>query len=762
MSTAHRPRTRWLPLLVALALVAAGCSPGPTSTPPPTAAGPPSGPITWSGTPDEKSPTWAADLDPDSAYGLHRRKGLATVVRPELVPLAAADTSALTSVDIVNRAECLSDAAQHPMCRFRLVFSALPARVTVGAVLNAGVTPATPDGLLVKVTHISGTSVDAVQATLQDALVQGRVLGREGTQRQRSCAPPRRSPTGVVLTAPSATPKSTPTGTPATAGNARRRTSTHPGFDVIGIPGELRIDAEPVDGVHLSGTLDFGAGCGLDGGVGGSDIAWVEVSCKAWQEASLAVTSTGSGPRHTERFFIADIPLAAIPIPIGPIVVVVVVDILITADINGQVHVNLRYGGTERAEVTGSVRYSIGNGLDHDGSVKVSAWSADSGLAADVEATTLARAQLRLSAYGVLGFYVGGDASLVFSGGPARSPRWQLKGNAGVFAGIFLGILGFELRAEIAYHLKAPFLIATGSNSTALDHRDVADRRARRSPPADCCHLPSKLTAIDAEDGALPVTWEDQTDHTTVTGSGPLRLPLASIGTHLLDVSATDSEGARTTTAVTVTVSAPSLTMTLTARDSSLAALSGTPSMPSGTVVFVDAALQTNAITPPSCSGITWRATGATVTTDGSCRATVTLTQIGTARVTASAQDTWGTSANATVAWTVTTAPPTVTPQFAGIDARAGTRIVTSGTRPGGQRTGHPHPDLPQSRCCWARRDLLLDPDDRRDHDPCDRRDRRDGRTGGTRRCAPTLRPHRGGTRRPSPSWPRTPSAGRP
>lgn len=118
------------------ALVAAGCSPGPTSTPP-TAAAPPSGPITWSGTPAEKSPTWAADLDPDSAYGLHRRKGLATVVRPELVPLAAADTSALTSVDIVNRAECLSDAAQHPMCRFRLVVGSEPVALTL-AYLNRG------------------------------------------------------------------------------------------------------------------------------------------------------------------------------------------------------------------------------------------------------------------------------------------------------------------------------------------------------------------------------------------------------------------------------------------------------------------------------------------------------------------------------------------------------------------------------------------------------------------------------------------------
>jgi hypothetical protein len=676
MSTAPRHPARWLATLAALSVIATGCTPGQPSSPPAsTAVISPSGPVTWTGTPDEKSPTWSANLDPDSVYGLHRRAGLPTVVRPEVVPMAAAETSALTSVEIVNRAECLSDAAQHPMCRFQLVFSALPARVTVGAVLNAGVTASTPNGLLVKVTEISGSTVNAVQATLQDALVQGEFW----VEKELNATELRAAPTlaaGVTLTPPSTTPKPTPSGTPVTA----HRRGAVPGFDVIGIPGQLTLDAEPVSGVHLTGSLDFGAGCGLDGGVGGSDVAWVEVSCKAWEEASLVVTSTGSGPRHTERFFIADIPLVAIPIPIGPIVVVVVVDILITADIDGQVHVNLRYGGTEHAEVTGSLRFSIGHGLDHDGSVKVSAWPENSGVAADVNASALARAQLRLSAYGVLGFYVGGDASLVFSGGPKQSPRWQLKGNAGLSAGIFLGIVGFELRAEISYHLKAPFLIATGSNAkptiavTWPKEGATVTAGGLLPPPLDA-------TAMDAEDGALPVTWEDKTDHTTVTGNGPLRLPLTSIGAHVLEVSATDSEGARTSTTATVTVAAPSLAVTLTARDSSLTALSGTASMPSGSVVFVDATMQTSALNGLPCSGLVWQATGATVSTDGSCRATVTLGQVGIARVTATAKDAWGTTATASTAVTVTKPPSTVTPQFAGIDARSGASVVTPGTR---------------------------------------------------------------------------------
>ena len=96
MSTAPRHPARWLATLAALSVIATGCTPGQPSSPPAsTAVISPSGPVTWTGTPDEKSPTWSANLDPDSVYGLHRRAGLPTVVRPEVVPMAAAETSAL-------------------------------------------------------------------------------------------------------------------------------------------------------------------------------------------------------------------------------------------------------------------------------------------------------------------------------------------------------------------------------------------------------------------------------------------------------------------------------------------------------------------------------------------------------------------------------------------------------------------------------------------------------------------------------------------
>lgn len=260
------PIRRLLSLLVGLAVLASGCSPQGAPSPRPTA------PPVWSGSPGETSPSWSTGLDPDSRYGLHLRKGIEPVVRPETRVLSASDASRITALTMLNADACLSEADARPMCTYRLEFSALPDGVVVGAVLNSGITPATPSGLLVKATGISGTRVQAVQATLQDALVQGefwieRTFSPDQLRGKRTLAE------GVrVLSHP-------------TKGNRRLLPETPqvPAFDQLSLPGSLSIDVEPVDGVHVTGSLDFGAGCGLDGGVNGSDIAWVEASCHAWE-----------------------------------------------------------------------------------------------------------------------------------------------------------------------------------------------------------------------------------------------------------------------------------------------------------------------------------------------------------------------------------------------------------------------------------------------------------------------------------------------
>lgn len=661
MTRTSLPWTRLVVALAVIALLVAGCS-GP-ATPPARSVGTPTGSLDLTGNPDEKSPTWSTDLDPASTYGLHKRRGLETVVRAQTRVLTDAEAATLTAVTVTNRDACLARVDNHPACEFELHFSALPAGVAVGSVLNAGITATTPEGLLVKVISIDGLVVRAVQAGLSDALVQGEYWV------ERAFSPDRLRGDPVLAPGVKFVPRVSPT--------AGKGSLAMPDFDVS-LPGELSIDVEPVSGVHLSGAVDFGAGCGLDGGVGGSDIAWVETSCHAWEKARLNVSSTGAGAGDSTEYPVADIPLAGFVIPIGPLVVVVIVDIVVTVDLSGGVHAGLHYGASQSTEVYGSLAFSLGHGLDHDGGVKTSAYSTASGLSAPVDAAATGRAKLRISAYGVLGFAIGAEASVLFSGGPGQTPRWRLRGNAGIFVEVSLGLLGYSLWARITYHLGAPFLIAEHSNDPPVvtiswPTEGVVVRKGSVLPPQ------AQATAVDPEDGNLPVTWTDDLDHVTVTGS-PKALPFNAIGRHTVVATATDSQGRSGSATVHVDVQGPTLTLALTPRSIAGTVLAKPPAVSVGAVVLVDATIGGSALTAPSCSGLTWSASNATIVTDGTCRARITAgSQVGSATITATITDSYGTSATGTSTIAVRAVPPAPpTPLFEAIDVTTGGLHLTS------------------------------------------------------------------------------------
>ncbi|MGM0386123.1 MAG: hypothetical protein ACQERF_09115 [Actinomycetota bacterium] len=653
--------------LVALALVLAGCQPTPSETAGPNAANtlPSVDPasLTWSGSPEDAPDTWAANVDPDSQFGLHKRAGLEPVLRPETHVLTTAEAAAITAVEITNEDECLTDAPEHPMCEFALTFSAVPDDVAPGSVLNAGITSTTPNGLLVKVTAVEGTLVTGVQATLQDALVQGefweeRVFSADELR-------------GEPVLAPGVTMATRPTGGGGTA--------VVPTFDAS-LPGELTLEIEPVDGVKVTGTLDFGAGCGVAGGVGGSDIAWMEISCNAWESASLRVASTKDGPATAERYHVALIPLAGFPIPIGPIVVVVIVDILVTVDLSGNVHVGLDYGGRQRTEVYAGLRFSLGDGLDHTGGVSTTGSTTRNALTQAVSAAATGRAELRLSAYGVLGIGTGGDASVFFSGDPAKDPRWQVRANAGIFIRMFLGMLGYELSAQLRYSLKEPFEIGTWKNSPPVV--TVVWPQDGEVVPLGGLVRKVEATALDPEDGALPVTWTDLTTGATASGTGPLDLALGEPGTHALKVRAVDSHGAAKERTITITVQVPGLTIGLRLLRPDGTEMALPPSGRSGSTILVEVDVDSGEILGGvGCGDVDWSAVNATVTPDGSCRPSVRLGQPGTATITARVTDSYGTTASGSASLNVAAAPVTVAPQFRGIDVTTTAGAVAPGTR---------------------------------------------------------------------------------
>ena len=579
--------------------------------------------------------------------------------------LSAAETGRITSLTITNSEACLAEADTHPMCEFAITFTSLPVGLVVGAVLNAGITKQTPSGLLVKVTAIEANRATAIQATLQDALVQGEFWIERAFSPDQLRGTPKLAP-GVKIVPHKA------------SGLRRPLPGAIPAFDQLSLPGKLSIDTSPVSGVHLGGTLDFGVGCGLDGGVGGSDIAWMEIGCQAWEAASLSVEASKTGPVAKKDIFLAEFPLAGIVIPVGPVIVVVIVDILVTADLSGQVHVGMKYHGYERAEVYGGLKFSIGHGLDHDGGVHTTASGTSGVPKGDLTVTALGRAELRISAYGVLGIGVGGDASLTMTGGPSQNPRWRITANAGLFVEMFLGILGFKISAWIRYHLKQDFDVNSGGlGSSELTVAWPADGQVIQAGGLLTPKVDAK--AVDPEDGALPVRWTDQTDNVTVEGTGPQSLPFTKLGPHVLTVSATDTDGASVERTLTVTVKAPALSLTLILLKLDGSGFHGPASGASGSTLLVDAVVTSGMLATPPCSALTWGATNASVDGDGSCRVKVTLGQPGTAVVTAALADTYGTSVTGSVTTHVAAAPTTITPQFLGIDAVASCKHLLSG-----------------------------------------------------------------------------------
>lgn len=678
-SRTNRP-ARAVGLVLAAALTLTACQPA--SAPDPTAGSTAfdSADLTFAGSPEDAPDTWAVDLDPTSRFGLHRPLGIEPELRPETHVMASEETAALTAVEITNETTCVSDDPEHPMCEYALTFDELPEGTEKGTVLNAGITPTTPEGLLVRVTAIDGHRVQAVQATLQDALVAGEFWVERAFDLSDLRAAPTLAPGVTLLDATDGVSQSGSAGddgearftfadlpSPVVSGASEGGAAVVvPAFDDLGLPGRLSLDVEPVDGVHLAGTLDFGVGCGLDGGVNGSDVAWVEASCHAWEEASLQVTSTRDGPAATERYTVAVFPLAGFTIPIGPLVLVIVVDVLVTVDLGGNVHVGLNYQATERAEVSGGLRFSLTDGLDHTGAVSTTASSNGAALTQPVSAWALGRAEVRLSAYGVLGFGAGGDATVILSGGPEANPRWTIGANAGVFVRVFLGILGFELSAQIGYSLKEPFEVARWQNAPPV--LTVTWPAEGETIALGGFDRPLEASATDPEDGVLPVTWTDLTTGATAFGTGPVALDLGSPGVHTLRVRAEDSAGAATEQTLTVTVAAPDLELSLTAL-----ALDGTPlgsiQGAAGESVLVEATIGSGELlTSASCADLSWRATNAIVTPED-CRAVVRLGSPGSAVVAASLTDEHGTSANAEVTFTVTE-PEAVAPEFLGIEAR--------------------------------------------------------------------------------------------
>lgn len=602
-------------------------------------------------------------IDPKSPLGLPRLIGIKPRLQPDAQVMSDRLAASITSLQVLNGKECAANLTPREACQFLFKLPGLPARIRPGSVLVAGVTSATPNGLLVRVRSVKGTTVQASEASLGEALKEGefqleRTFTPNQIQAQNLLA-------GVTVVTQSAAPAA-----------ARNRNDQNLRAQALGF--HLAIDhVQLAPGVHADGSIDFNAACGAYGGLTWRRVAGVPVypngvsfdaKCGVEQSAQLKLTA-GAGLSISNEVSLGSITLQPIVFAVGPLPVVLVPKISLSVSASGRVSANMTFSAAEHFTARVGIRYS--SGFEPYKEFSAGASSELGRLQASVDARASANLKQSLLLYGVVGPQMTESAYLKFKGDINSTPTWCLT--AGLSADVSL---------HIDLHVKTlDYGPANLFDSTLASHceSNTAPTVRITGPAANATlyrGLPSFFSseADDAQDvgSLLPVTWTSNRDGPLGTGTNlnAVHAALRTLGVHTITATVTDSGGAQGTATVQVNVVDPQPTVTLTARDANGNVRTNPTSMQQGDILYLSASIAYPDVNPLPCSALTWNGGGLTVAPDGTCLLPVTLSRQGTFTITATATDTLGNSGTASYQVNVGPPPVTVTPQFDVIRAR--------------------------------------------------------------------------------------------
>lgn len=274
----------------------------------------------------------------------------------------------------------------------------LRTRMPVGAILAAGVTRQTPYGALVTVTKAAkssaGWSHTVTQATIGDAVPRGE-LDEKFT---------------VSTLTPGATARSAPTYRAACSGS-------------INLDTELTGDA--------SFTPHFQARWAWH-----KSSVTLGVSALAWVNA--VATAQARGECHTGEITLYGQNLSVIAFAIGPIPVVLVprIDVTAGASVRAEGKVKVEGGLSAKGDASVTVRLGTptfsGSGPTFAGGGKVTTY-------ANADADAHAKARLSMLLYGVGGPYAEAQAGLTAQADTTATPWWIIDGYAQAGAGVHVG-----------------------------------------------------------------------------------------------------------------------------------------------------------------------------------------------------------------------------------------------------------------------------------------------------------------------------------
>jgi hypothetical protein len=596
------------------------------------------------------------DVDPDSALGLPKVLGLEPIVRDETQVLSEAEANALTSLTIVNPDECAADAPTRVPCEFVLVFATLPADLAMGSVIAAGVTEATPAGLLVTVASIDGLTVEATEATLLDALEQGDGVV-EQTFTQKDVA--------SVELAPGVSAIGT--------GVAHRTGSSSSVGEALAFNYNLE-NVEIADGVFADGSISFDIGCGAYAGLTwetafGVPIypngAYFEAKCGASQSGSVAVRATESVDVN-DSTEVAAIDLDPITFFIGPVPIVLLPSVVVSVSANGRVIADMSFGAAEYFSATVGINYSDGFhaikdfGSDFTSNVSVTGrMSADAGITVGES----------LMLYGIAGPTMSETLYLNLKGAaPGESPIWCIRGGLRAEASLSLDlgienlVWGPEELFDTSKELACAENTAPKLTIISPSDGDTIYPNAGVFPPEFTAY------ADDPEDGSLTVHWTSNKDGDL--GTGKLVDPPLSLGSHVITATVTDANGVEVSKSISIEVkeSVPEVSFQLKDANGVWQPMTSLSGAQGDVVYFRVVSKHDVALVDESCFDVSWTSS-LLVSPVSQCDYRVTLSKKGSFTVTSTVTDKQGKSGSASFAVTVAAPPAVIAPQMSAIIA---------------------------------------------------------------------------------------------